>query len=110
MSHDDQASVSKASSEFVPENLKAHASAPTPLAKIEEVYNTEYEKALVNTKLDPLSKRSLQLYFIVVVGFLNAVSSGFDGSLMSGINAMQQYQDYFGEEAVGASTGIVFMI
>ncbi|ESK86811.1 hexose transport-related protein [Moniliophthora roreri MCA 2997] len=110
MSYDDQASVSKASSEFVPEKLKAHASAPTPLAKIEEVYNTEYEKALVNTKLDPLSKRSFQLYFIVVVGFLNAVSSGFDGSLMGGINAMQQYLDYFGEETVGASTGIVFMI
>ncbi len=29
-----------------------------------------------------------------MVGFLNAVSSGFDGSLMSGINAMDQYLDY----------------
>ena len=35
-----------------------------------------------------------QLYFIVMVGFMNAVSSGFDGSLMSGINDMKQYQNY----------------
>ncbi|KAK1224840.1 hypothetical protein PQX77_012257 [Marasmius sp. AFHP31] len=86
------------------------ASTPSPLAKIEEVYNTEYEKALANTSLDPLSKRSFQLYFIVMVGFLNAVSSGFDGSLMGGINAMPQYLSYFNEETVGKSTGIVFMI
>ncbi|KAL0570367.1 hypothetical protein V5O48_011598 [Marasmius crinis-equi] len=66
----------------------------TTLPKIEEVYNTEYEKALANTSLDPLSKRSFQLYFIVIVGFLNAVSSGFDGSLMGGINAMPQYLSY----------------
>lgn len=32
-----------------------------------------------------------------MVGFLNAVSSGFDGSLMSGINAMDQYLDFVSE-------------
>ncbi|KAI0714846.1 hypothetical protein C8Q76DRAFT_692837 [Earliella scabrosa] len=51
---------------------------------------------------------AISLYFIChMVGFLNAVSSGFDGSLMGGINAMSPaYQDYFGYEAVGASTRI----
>ena len=59
-----------------------------------------------------------------MVGFLNAASSGFDGSLMGGINAMEQYLDYvssmspiplhipltlpphpqFGYESTGAST------
>ncbi|TRM68109.1 general substrate transporter [Schizophyllum amplum] len=53
---------------------------------------------------------SSQLYFVIMVGFLNAASSGFDGSLMGGINAMPQYLDYFGYESTGASTGIVFMI
>ncbi|KAJ7828394.1 general substrate transporter [Mycena olivaceomarginata] len=48
---------------------------------------------------DPALKAAI-LYFIVMVGFLNAVSSGFDGSLMGGINAMPQYLHY----------GIVFMI
>ncbi|KAF5338177.1 hypothetical protein D9758_014717 [Tetrapyrgos nigripes] len=78
--------------------------------KIEMVYNSEYEKAVASTKLDPWSGRAFKLYFIVMVGFLNAVSSGFDGSLMGGINAMEQYQDFFHYESVGASTGIVFMI
>ncbi|KAJ8090204.1 hypothetical protein AAF712_006187 [Marasmius tenuissimus] len=104
--------ASKASHAHSEDDFKQQvpASTPSPLAKIEEVYNTEYEKALANTSLDPLSKRSFQLYFIVMVGFLNAVSSGFDGSLMGGINAMPQYLSYFNEETVGKSTGIVFMI
>ncbi|KIK63663.1 hypothetical protein GYMLUDRAFT_986318 [Collybiopsis luxurians FD-317 M1] len=45
-----------------------------------------------------------------MVGFLNAVSSGFDGSLMSGINAMDQFLGYFNYTGLGESTGIVFMI
>ncbi len=36
----------------------------------------------------------------------SADCSGFDGSLMGGINAMTQYQDFFGYKEVGASTGI----
>ncbi|KAJ3760098.1 general substrate transporter [Lentinula raphanica] len=77
---------------------------------VSKVYNTEYEKAVVNTSLDPWSKRAFKLYLIVMVGCLNAVSSGFDGSLMSGINAMNQYLDYFNYSGLGKSTGIVFMI
>ncbi|KAJ4488429.1 general substrate transporter [Lentinula aciculospora] len=77
---------------------------------ISKVYNTEYEKAVVNTSLNPWSRRALKLYLIVIVGCLNAVSSGFDGSLMGGINAMNQYLDYFDYNGLGQSTGIVFMI
>ncbi|KAJ3785995.1 general substrate transporter [Lentinula aff. detonsa] len=77
---------------------------------ISKVYNTEYEKALFETSLNPWSRRAFKLYLIVMVGFLNAVSSGFDSSLMSGINAMDQYLDYFHYSGLGKSTGIVFMI
>ncbi|KAF5391746.1 hypothetical protein D9757_001757 [Collybiopsis confluens] len=80
---------------------------PTVISK---VYNTEYERALVHTSLDPWSGRAFKLYLIVMVGFLNAVSSGFDGSLMSGINAMDQFLNYFHYTGLGESTGIVFMI
>jgi len=45
----------------------------------------------------------VQLYFIVMVGFLNAVSSGFDGSLMGGINAMDQYLDYVRDHLIPGS-------
>ena len=37
---------------------------------------------------------------------MTITSAGFDGSLMGGINAMEQYLDYFHYKEVGASTGI----
>ncbi|KAJ7196945.1 general substrate transporter [Mycena pura] len=77
---------------------------------IAEVYNPELKAAVAKTKLNGLSRRSFMLYFVVMVGFLNAVSSGFDGSLMNGINAMPQYLTFFDYSSVGKSTGIVFMI
>ncbi|KAJ7916244.1 general substrate transporter [Mycena leptocephala] len=77
---------------------------------IAEVYNPNFQAAVVKSNLNAFSRRSLMLYFIVMVGFLNAVSSGFDGSLMGGINAMPQYLHYFGYESSGPATGIVFMI
>ncbi|KAH8833252.1 general substrate transporter [Flagelloscypha sp. PMI_526] len=83
---------------------------PENITKITEVFNTEFEKATKETALNPLSRRAFRLYFLVMVGYLNAVSSGFDGSLMGGINAMPQYLDFFGYKSTGASTGIVFMI
>ncbi|KAI0692185.1 general substrate transporter [Cerioporus squamosus] len=80
-------------------------------AKIEEtIYNPELKAAIENTHLDPLSKRAIALYFACLVCFMNAVSNGFDGSLMGGINAMTQYQEFFGYKETGASTGIVFLI
>ena len=96
-------------------------------ARIEEtVYNANLKAAIDNTHLDPWSSRAISLYFICMVGFLNAVSSGqfigllyedslhvltiasvgFDGSLMGGINAMDQYLQFFHYKEVGASTGI----
>ncbi|EIM81448.1 general substrate transporter [Stereum hirsutum FP-91666 SS1] len=82
-----------------------------PVKTIHEVYSPELAKAMASaTPMNALSGRSFKLYFIMMVGFLNAVSSGFDGSLMSGINAMDQYLDFFGYTTTGASTGVIFMI
>ncbi|KAJ6544360.1 general substrate transporter [Mycena capillaripes] len=77
---------------------------------IAEVYNPNLKAAIVKSSLNGFSRRSFMLYFIVMVGFLNAVSSGFDGSLMGGINAMPQYLNYFDYTSTGKPTGIVFMI
>ncbi|KAJ6473126.1 general substrate transporter [Mycena sanguinolenta] len=77
---------------------------------VAEVYNAAFKEAIVKSDLKAFSRRSFLLYFIVMVGFLNAVSSGFDGSLMSGINVMPQYQHFFGYQSSGKATGIVFMI
>ncbi|KAJ7650994.1 general substrate transporter [Roridomyces roridus] len=87
----------------------ASTNAQTP-ATIAQVYDPALQEAMLKTKLNGFSRRSFMLYFIVMVGFLNAVSSGFDGSLMSGINAMPQYLDFFGYATTGKATGIVFMI
>ena len=38
--------------------------------------------------------------------YLTTAFTGFDGSLMGGINAMEQYLQYFHYREVGASTGI----
>ncbi|KAJ7733328.1 general substrate transporter [Mycena metata] len=77
---------------------------------VAEVYNPNLKAAIVKSDLRGFSRRSFMLYFVVMVGFLNAVSSGFDGSLMSGINAMPQYLHFFGYQSTGLATGIVFMI
>ncbi|CAK5266404.1 unnamed protein product [Mycena citricolor] len=77
---------------------------------VAQVYNPDLQSAVRKTDLHGFSRRSFMLYFVVMVGFLNAVSSGFDGSLMSGINAMPQYLNFFDYASVGKSTGIVFMI
>ena len=42
-------------------NSKRLSGGPGGLEKIEEVYNTEYERALANTSLDGLSRRSFQV-------------------------------------------------
>ncbi|KAJ7983180.1 general substrate transporter [Mycena polygramma] len=82
----------------------------TEAAAVAEVYNPALKAAIVKSGLNGFSRRSFMLYFIVMVGFLNAVSSGFDGSLMGGINAMPQYLNYFDYTNSGKATGIVFMI
>ncbi|KAJ7075750.1 general substrate transporter [Mycena belliarum] len=85
------------------------AKAQAPMA-ISGVYNPALKAAMAKTALSGWSRRSFMLYFVVIVGFLNAVSSGFDGSLMSGINVMPQYKDFFHYMSTGKATGIVFMI
>ncbi|KAF8511584.1 general substrate transporter [Gautieria morchelliformis] len=65
-------------------------------------------------KLDPgvsaWSARALYFYLIVLCVFCCSGDNGFDGTVMSGINAMTQYQTYFHMSSVGSSTGIVFGI
>ncbi|KAJ7288356.1 general substrate transporter [Mycena rebaudengoi] len=56
------------------------------------------------------SWRAIQLYLVTLVVCMCAGDSGFDGTVMNGINAMHQYQTYFGMTGSGAKTGIVFGI
>ncbi|KAF6757384.1 general substrate transporter [Ephemerocybe angulata] len=65
-------------------------------------------------KVDPGPKpggwAAIQLYLITLVVCCCSGDSGFDGTVMGGINSMHQYQQYFGMKEVGAKTSIVFGI
>ncbi|TAQ90471.1 hypothetical protein B7494_g1201 [Chlorociboria aeruginascens] len=78
------------------------------LPEIDE--ETQYAIAQHQSYLNPWTTHSLLLYLILVLVFLNATSSGFDGSLMGSINASPQYQDFFHETETGSSTGLVFIL
>ncbi|KZW03364.1 general substrate transporter [Exidia glandulosa HHB12029] len=54
--------------------------------------------------------RAIKFYLIVLCITCCSGDSGFDGTVMSGINAMTQYQHYFGLAEAGPKTGIVFGI
>ncbi|KAJ7935620.1 general substrate transporter [Mycena leptocephala] len=51
------------------------------------------------------SSRAFQMYLVTLVVCFCAGDSGFDGTVMSGINAMKQYQTYFGMTGSGSKTG-----
>ncbi|RPA82027.1 general substrate transporter [Ascobolus immersus RN42] len=51
-----------------------------------------------------------KLYFFLFIAFLNSCINGYDGSLMGGINALDQYQKYYDVPKVGSTTGIIFAI
>ncbi|CAE6474878.1 unnamed protein product [Rhizoctonia solani] len=56
------------------------------------------------------SWRGIQTILITLCVCCCSEDAGFDGAVMSGINAMKQYQSYFGMSESGAQTGIVFGI
>ncbi|KAJ2903647.1 hypothetical protein MKZ38_009590 [Zalerion maritima] len=66
--------------------------------------------ALAQEKPNPLSAGMIRLYMIMGIGYLVSTMNGFDSSLMGSINAMTPYQDTFGLDGEGSSTGIVFII
>jgi hypothetical protein len=68
------------------------------ILKIESLkeIDEEVQYAIANHQsyLNPRSRESWLLYLILLVAFLNATSSGFDGSLMGSINAESQVRRF----------------
>lgn len=56
------------------------------------------------------SKDRIRLYLTIMCLYLVATSSGFDGSLMTGINTLQEYKDHFNISGSASGTGLVFLI
>ncbi|KAI1436466.1 lactose permease [Xylaria sp. CBS 124048] len=68
------------------------------------------EAAIASQKPNLLSPSMIRLYMIMGVGYLVSTMNGFDSSLMGAINAMKPYQETFGLDGAGSTTGIVFII
>lgn len=68
------------------------------------------EEVLQYNKPDTFGKGMIQLYSICLLIYLLSTMNGFDGSLMSSINALPEYQDYYNMEKESAGTGLVFSI
>ncbi|TFK43784.1 general substrate transporter [Crucibulum laeve] len=101
------------------EKASAEHAAPVDVrdAKVIEVLNADYALALTTgPQLKATSAKSLQLFAILLVAFMGSLSNGFDGSVMSAVNGMHQYLNYFnipGQDAgggVGTVTAIIFGI
>ncbi|EJU00509.1 general substrate transporter [Dacryopinax primogenitus] len=56
------------------------------------------------------SPRALQFAYIVAVVLCCSGDAGYDGTVMSAISSMVQYQQYFNLQAASSKTGIVFGI
>lgn len=88
----------------------------SPTEKADNVLNENAENALEliqhveNYKPSPWSPSMLRLYLLLFPVYLTAGLNGFDGSLMSGVNAIPAYQKYYGMNGAGSSTGILFAI
>ncbi|KAG6832173.1 hypothetical protein H0H92_004904 [Tricholoma furcatifolium] len=85
--------------------------------RIIEVQNADFALALsTGPQLSAFDPRSLQLFAILLVSFMGSLSNGFDGSVMSAVNGMEQYLTYFGISGldagggVGTKTAIIFGI
>ncbi|KAI0542010.1 lactose permease [Xylaria digitata] len=66
--------------------------------------------AVAQQKPKLLSPGMLRLYMIMGIGYLVSTMNGFDSSLMGAINAMETYQETFGLDGAGSTTGIIFVI
>lgn len=66
--------------------------------------------AVAEQKPNLLSPNMIRLYLIMSIGYLVSTMNGFDSSLMGAINAMKPYQETFGLNGKGSSTGIIFII
>ncbi|KAJ7323575.1 general substrate transporter [Mycena albidolilacea] len=81
---------------------------PASIYNAHGVLNDDLALALsTGPQLNPLSIQAFKLYMIVCVAFIGSLGWGFDTSVMSGINGMSQFTEYFGISGEGGGQGII---
>ncbi|KAI1437064.1 putative MFS lactose permease [Xylaria sp. CBS 124048] len=79
-------------------------------AKTKEVRNAELFAAVQESPIKPWSKESLNLYLAIFTAFLCACANGYDGSLLTGVIAMDQFQAVFKSGTTGKTVSILFSL
>ncbi|KAH7006989.1 lactose permease [Ilyonectria destructans] len=95
-----------AAAEFVAEHKEDHRYETQEL----NAHSVALTAALAEQKPNPWSRNMIKLYVIMGLGYLISTMNGYDSSLMGSINAMTPYQETFGLDGAGSSTGMVFII
>jgi len=76
--------------------------------KVKEVANAALAKALSEETIPKFSRESLHLYLMCFTTFLCAIANGYDGSLMTGLIAMEQFQNVFHSGTTGSTVSVIF--
>ncbi|KAK1757738.1 general substrate transporter [Echria macrotheca] len=87
-----------------------HGETKTEGAKEKIVHNAELYAAIKESYINPRSKESFHLYFAIFIAFCCACANGYDGSLMTGILAMDYFRNKMGIADVGQDVSIIFSI
>ncbi|KAJ6538473.1 general substrate transporter [Mycena vulgaris] len=101
--------MSEKDSDIKPEPA-AQNDEPAAVHKVHNVLNADLALALsTGPQLKPFSPRAFKLYLVLVVSFMGSLSFGFDTTVISGVNGMIQFTDYFGigGGATGGGQGIL---
>ncbi|KAI0015303.1 lactose permease [Xylariomycetidae sp. FL0641] len=84
------------------------ATAKASGAKAKDVHNAELYAAIQATKIERWSKQSIHLYYAIFVSFCCACANGYDGSLLTGVVAMDYFQSTFHSGTTGTLVAIMF--
>ncbi|KAK3904215.1 general substrate transporter [Staphylotrichum tortipilum] len=74
------------------------------------VHNAELYAAINEANIKPWSKTSIHLYFSIFVAFCCACANGYDGSLMTGVVAMEGFQKVIPIGTEGDKVAVVFSL
>ncbi|KAI2636619.1 putative MFS lactose permease [Xylaria nigripes] len=84
--------------------------AKSSVTKTKEVHNAELYAAIQASPIKTWSKESLNLYLAIFTAFLCACANGYDGSLLTGIIAMDQFQEVFKSGKTGSTVAVLFSL
>ncbi|KAJ4245053.1 hypothetical protein NW762_014263 [Fusarium torreyae] len=94
------------------EHVNTTAGVPLDAPNVHEakVLSVELADAIAKDKPNYRSRSQIAMYGFMLFATLNGCMNGYDGSLMSSINAMDQWHDYFGVGKTGSKIGLVMAI